>query len=318
MRVFGAVVVLQLIFGAPAVADEPYKAPRKAYGAPDLEGVWTNITATPLQRPPTFDALATTEAKATEFERTSVDSFLSDNRDGVGGRQSEWWEIGERMTRINGEIRTSVIVDPSNGKMPYTAAGQAMLEARMKREDGSFDGPEARPSDERCLVGGSGTTGAPIFTARYNGQYRIVQTADHIVIAIENGGQTRMIRLREGHHPPPDMKLWMGHSIGRWEGDTLVVETTNFMPGDSLKHPMPIFLTHKARITERFKRTSATEILYQYSVEDPDLFSQTWRGEQVFSATNNRMFEYACHEGNYAMPNILRGARYRESRPQAK
>ncbi|MDP3740117.1 MAG: hypothetical protein Q8R02_22220 [Hyphomonadaceae bacterium] len=318
MRIFGSILILQLIFCSVAVAQEPYKTQRKAYGAPDLEGIWTNITATPLQRPPAFDSLTTTEVQAAEFERASVDSFLNDNKDGVGGRQSEWWEVGQQMTRINGEIRTSVIVDPANGRMPYTAAGQAMLEARMKAEDGNFDGPEVRPPDERCLVGGSGTTGAPIFTARYNGQYQIIQSPDVVVIAIENGGQIRMIRLREDRHPPPDVRLWMGHSIGRWEGDTLVVETTNFMPGDGLKHPQPIFITDRAKITERFTRISPTAISYQYSVEDPDLFSQTWRGEQLFSATANRMFEYACHEGNYAMPNILRGARHRESTARAK
>jgi hypothetical protein len=313
MRIIGAVVVLQLILCSLAHAQAPYEAPRKSYGAPDLEGVWTNITATPLQRPPGFAALTTTEDRAKEFERTSVDAFLNDNSDGIGGRQSEYWEVGERMTRINGEIRTSVIVEPASGKMPYSPAGQAKLNARMTAENTVFSDPEARPSDERCLVGGSGTTGAPIFTARYNGQYRIVQTPDMIVIAIEQGGQTRMVYLREDRSPPADRKLWMGRSVGRWEDDTLVVHTTNFMPGDELKHPTPVLVSEKARITERFTRISPAEILYQFTVEDPDLFSQTWRGEQIFSATGNRMYEYACHEGNYAMKNVLQGARVQES-----
>src|SRR5262245_29776144 len=161
---------------APAFAQEAWKAPRKAYGAPDLEGVWTNNTATPLERPAAFDAPTTTEERAAAFIKASGDAFLSDNSDGIGGRQSEWWEVGEQMTRINGEIRTSIIVEPASGKMPYSAEGKARLSKAQSDMLTVYDHPEARPSSERCLAGGSGSTGAPIFTARYNGHYQFVQT----------------------------------------------------------------------------------------------------------------------------------------------
>jgi hypothetical protein len=296
-----------LVMSAPAFAEEPWTAPRKAYGAPDLEGVWTNATATLLERPAAFDAPTTTEERAAAFIAASRKSFLEDNTDGIGGRQSEWWEIADQMTRIGGEIRTSVIVDPPDGKLPYSDAGKARLAKARADMLQVYDHPEARPSPERCLSGGSGSTGVPIFTARYNGNYQIVQTADHVVISMEQNGLMRIIPLRQ--EPRSSPRRWMGHSIGRWDGETLVVETEGFMPGDAYKPASAILVSEDAKVTERFTRVSPTEILYQYTVEDPHVFSQTWRGEQLFYATANRVLETACHEGNYSLPGILAGGR---------
>jgi len=311
MRIRGLVLLLALLWSSAAVA-QSYTAPRKAYGAPDLEGVWTNTTATPLERPAAFDALTTTEERAAAFVKMSREAFLNDNSDSIGGRQSEWWEMGETMLRINGEIRTSVIVDPPTGKMPYSEAGKARLAKAQFDMLNVYDHPEARPSTERCLAGGSGSTGVPIFTARYNGNYQIVQTADLLVISMEQNGQVRMIPLRPA--PRSAQRRWMGNSIGHWEGDTLVVVTDGFLPGDAYKPAAPLYVSENAKVTERFTRISPTEILYQYTVEDPTAFSQIWRGEQLFYATANRVFEAACHEGNYSLPGILAGGRRIEKR----
>jgi len=303
----GRLVVALVLMSAPAFAQEAWQAPRTAHGAPDLAGVWTNKTATPLERPAAFDAPTTTEERAVAFVAASNNAFLDDDSDGIGGRQSEWWEIADYMTRINGEIRTSVIVDPPNGKMPYSAEGKARLAKGLNDMLYVYDHPEARPGAERCLMGGSGSTSAPIFTARYNGHYQFVQTRDHLVISMEQNGLVRMIPLRE--EPRAGGRRWAGFSRGRWEGDTLVVETDGFKPGEAYKPASPIYVSEEAKVTERFTRISPTEILYQFAIADPAAFTQTWRGEQLFYATSNYVMESACHEGNYSLPGILAGGR---------
>ncbi len=293
---------------SPALAQDSAAAPRTSFGAPDLEGVWSTLTATPLERPPTFDGPTTTEERAAVFAMASPDAFTSDMSDGVGARQSEWWEFGGGMTRINGEIRTSLIVDPPDGRMPYSDAGRATLRQLQGEVMTGFDGPEARPATERCLAGGSGSTGAPLFVPRYNANYQIVQTQDHIVILAEQNHDARIIRLDK--KPQPDgMRRWMGYSLGRWEGDTLVVETTGFVPGDAFKPATPILVGHNARVTERFTRISEREILYRFHVEDPETFSRPWSAEMLLAATAGPMFEYACHEANLSMANMLAGGR---------
>jgi hypothetical protein len=294
-----------------ALAQEDYVAPRTSFGAPDLEGVWSSLTATPLERPAIFEGLTTTEEKALSFAAASQDAFTSDTSDGVGARQSEWWEFGGRMTRINGQIRTSLIVDPTNGKIPYSDAGRARLTQLQRDVLTSFDGPEARPSTERCLAGGSGATGAPLFVPRYNANYQIVQTPGYFVISMEAGREARIVRI-DAHRLPPQMRRWMGDSVGRWDGDTLVVETVGFVPGDAYKPAAPLLVSHNARVTERFTRIAANEILYRYTVEDPDTFSQPWSVEMILGATSERMFEYACHEANLSMAGMLEGGRKQE------
>lgn len=285
--------------------------PRTSSGAPDLEGVWSTLTATPLERPPAFDGPTTTEERAAAFALTSPAAFTSDASDGVGARQSEWWEFGGGMTRINGEIRTSLIIDPPDGRMPYSEAGRAKLKRLQAEVTNGFDGPEARPATERCLAGGSGATGAPMFVPRYNANYQIVQTPDYIVILAEQNHDARIIPLG-AQRPPEGMQRWMGYSLGHWEGDTLVVETAGFVPGDEFKPASPILVGRHARVTERFTRTSAKEILYRFSVEDPETFSRPWSAEMLLTNTGERMFEYACHEANLSMANMLAGGRAAE------
>jgi hypothetical protein len=302
-------VVVIALMSAPAFAQQ---APRTSFGSPSLEGLWTNITATPLERPAAFDALTTTPERAAAFGKASRDAFLGDNSDNIGGRQSEYWEVSTEMLRINGEIRTSIIVDPPNGKMPLSAEGKARIARSQNAMLTIYDDPEARPGPERCLTGGSGSTGAPMFTARYNGHYQIVQTKDHVVISMEQNGVRRIIPLRP--EPKAGARRWAGNSAGLWEGDTLVVETDGFMPGDAYKPAAPLYVSEDAKVTERFTRIAADQILYQFTVNDPVAFTQTWRGETLFHLSNARAYETACHEGNYSLPGILAGGRAIERR----
>ncbi len=297
----------------PASAQEAGKSLRTPFGAPDLQGVWSTLTATPLERPAAFDGPTTTEDKAAAFVVASEKAFLSDTSDGIGARDSEWWEFSKEMTRINGQIRTSLIVDPPSGKMPYSDAGRAKLRALQGAVLADFNGPESRPATERCLAGGSGATGAPMFVPRYNANYQIVQTKDYLVISMEQNREVRIVRLNGAPHLPENMRRWMGDSIGWWDGETLVVETINFVPGDAFKPASPLLVSHNAKVTERFTRLSAGEILYAYTVEDPETFTQTWRAEMVLTATGHQIIEYACHEANYSMTGMLAGGRVKEA-----
>jgi hypothetical protein len=310
MRSAWAVFIAAFLWVAPASAQAAYVAPRTSFGAPDLEGVWSSQTATPLERPASFEGPTTTVEKAAAFVIASPEAFQADTSDGVGARVSEWWEFGTQMTRINGEIRTSLIVDPPNGKMPYSATGLAILAAAQAAVFKNFDGPESRPATERCLAGGSGATGAPLFVPRYNANYQMVQTPNYLVLSMEAGREARIIRINAPRQPPA-MRRWMGDSIARWDGDTLVVETVGFVAGDTFKPSAPILVSANAYVTERFTRVSAEEILYRYTVDDPETFTQAWTAEMILHATTARMFEYACHEANYSLAGMLAGGRER-------
>lgn len=312
MRSFCAVFIAGFLWAAPAMAQASYVTPRTSFGAPDLEGVWSSMTATPLERPATFDGPTTTEEKAAAFVVSSPEAFQSDNSDGVGARQSEWWEFGGHMTRIDGQIRTSLIIDPPDGKMPYNEAGRAKLRQLMAEVFSNFDGPEARPSTERCLAGGSGATGAPLFVPRYNANYQIVQTVDYVALSMEAGREARIIRINAPRLPSA-MHRWMGDSVAHWEGDTLVVKTLGFVPGDAFKPSAPILVSQNAHVTERLTRVSAGEILYRFTVDDPETFSRPWTAEMILHATSARMFEYACHEANHSLAGMLAGGRRQDA-----
>jgi hypothetical protein len=279
----------------------------------DLNGLWTNASLTPLERPADFDGLTTTEAAAASFEARRPQEFLASGSEGVGARESEWWELAARMTRVRGEIRTSIIVDPGDGQLPYSEAGRRLLAAARAGVLTRYEGPEVRPAPERCLAGGGGGNGVPMFATNYNSNYLFVQTPDHLAIWSEMGGAARIIPLTPRPPVPAHIRPWTGDSIGRWSGRTLVVETANFNPGETFKIPAPIYVSEAARVTERFTRVSPTEILYEFTVDDPTAFTRAWKGEQVFRASKGPVFENACHEGNYSLPGILAGARQEEA-----
>ena len=310
-----------LLFAGQAAA----QAPRTEYGVPDLQGIWTSASVSTLERDPALgDKLVVSAEEAAQLENsallnqlTEADNAPSDpNRpppsdgDTDAGYNAFWIDPGTQVARVNGEYRTSFIVDPADGQIPYTqAAGLAFME--YGRQSG-FAGPEQRPLGERCLVGFGSTGGPPMLPVLYNNTYQIVQNQDYIMILVEMNHDARIIRLDS---EPLDevFNPWLGDSTGHWEGDTLVVETVKFHPQQSFRFAIQhsLYLPPTARVTERFTRIAEDELLYEFTVEDDTAYSRPWSAQIPFR-TGDRLFEYACHEGNYALPGILAGARQEE------
>lgn len=332
------VVVLALLISANAHSDEIL---RTASGLPDLSGTYDGATLTPLRRPTEFgNNLYLTPAQAqalseTERQRMAETSSASDpNRDAppaggdgssgaagnVGGYNSFWIDRGTEALLVDGKFRTSIIVDPPNGQLPpMTAAGQmrmAKLFANRRKNEGHawwveekgpgpYDNMEQRHAAERCLLSFSGAV--PSIPSLYNNFKRVVQTEDYVMILIEMVHDARIVRLNS-EHLPAHVQSWMGDSIGWWEGDTLVVDTTNFnaqtagfLSGGTTTH-----------VVERLTPQPDGDILYQFTVTDTTQWQQPWTGEYLWRASQDRVYEYACHEGNYALGNIMRGARLLE------
>jgi hypothetical protein len=320
---------------APSGIAKPWTMPRTPDGKPDLQGSWSNATLTPLERAEGTPLVMTKEQVvarekgfADRVERLAADSDPDrpappkggDGSTGaagmVGGYNNFWIDPGDRVAVVNGEPRASLIVDPPNGRVPPTTPesrqrGQARL--AMAKGRGQYDHPELRPLAERCLMSFGSNAGPPMLPNYfYNNNYQIVQTKDHIMILVEMVHDVRMIRMG-GQRLPKQVRPWMGDSIGRWEGDTLVVETTNF-------HPMQQFrgASENLKVTERFTRTGPDQILYKFTIDDPSTFTAPWSGEVPFNRTEELIYEYACHEGNYALSNVLSGERNREQREAEK
>jgi hypothetical protein len=282
-------------------------------GTPDLQGLWSVATGTPLERPKTFKTLTVSEAEARAYEVSQKGVLGVIPGDDVGQLESEWLEPNLPLTRIHGEARTSVVVDPPNGRLPYSPAGRQTVGLWFARMN-DFRGPEGRPAAERCMIGFGTPAGAPLVYAPHTaGVRQIVQTRDHLVIRAEDNSDLRVIYLDAQNAPPQPVRPWMGVSTGRWEGQTLVVETTRFSPSETLRSlPVVLYMSPDARVTERFTRTAPDTIFYAFTVDDPAVFTEPWRGESLLSASRQRMFESACHEGNYSLANILAGARRAE------
>jgi hypothetical protein len=327
-------IVTALSFSAvhsAQAAGTKYVAPRTTYGTPDLQGTWTNASVTSLERDDAYKGKATmTLAEAAEFEKNTAFAKLSEEDAkpvdkstqatkalDPGGYNAFWLDPGTKLAVVNGEARTSFIVEPANGKIPYTPAGlKAFTTARASM---SFDGPESRALGERCLVGFGSSSGPPMLPDVYNNNYQIVQTPNAIMIQVEMVHDARIIRMN-GKHLPSNIQPWLGDSIGHWEGDTLVVETTNLNPGQKAHYGIKqrFYLPPTGKVTERFTRIAKDQILYQFTVEDKDAYTQAWKAEVPMRATKDQIFEYACHEGNYALPGILAGAREGEKRAAAE
>jgi hypothetical protein len=297
---------------AGAVDAGPYKTPRTAFGAPDLQGLWDSDSLTTLQRPPELKSLIPTDAEARAYERQSNDKEqytaqikkAFPNAPDVGAAYTEY-DDGKfhRLARIEGRPRSSILIDPPDGKVPLLAAVRAQLKTRRLQENRNFDAAEMRPLAERCIV----IPGPPMLDGD---TLQIVQTPDHVAINAESSQGARIVSLKDRTHGPAAIKGWMGDSIGWWEGDTLVVETTNFNPGmahwtTGVRTP----LSPTAKVTERFSRTSPTEMIYRFTVDDPVNYAAPWSGVLPLTAYGGRIFSYECHEGNYALANILAGAR---------
>ena len=309
---------IAVALGQVAVAQD-YVAPRTSFGAPDLQGVYSIATVTMLERGEQFNGqLTITAEEAAQIGQTG-DSYLddltatpTDAEPDVGGYNTFWMDPGERMAVIDGEIRTSILVDPENGRLPWAKGAQRAIFGARAMGPGPFAGPEARPLGERCLVGFGSSGGPPMLPVLYNNHSQIVQTKDYVMIMAEMNHDARIIRMRDDDHS--DIPKWLGDSIGYYEGDTLVVETTNYHPQQSFRGALRhyFYLSADATVTEHFTRVDDETLLYQFTVDDPKVYATAWKGELPMNAVEDQIYEYACHEGNYALPGILAGARLEE------
>jgi hypothetical protein len=313
-----ALVILAPAAVAPAGAQEPRKwtTPRTPWGDPDLQGTYSNRTITPFERPAnvngreffTKEEVAALESRA---QQQSGDENRSKGTDADVSRAYNdfWWDRGTKVT----SPRTSLVVEPADGKVPaQTDAAKARAADEGRRPAFRGAGATGRGTDtwldrstfERCIT--RGMPGAMSPTA-YNNNYRITQSPGFVAIEIEMLGGTRVIPTDGRSHVPSRMRQWMGHSVGRWEGDTLVVDTTNFT--DKVLYRGAAENLH---LVERFTRVGPGDIDYRVTVEDPTTFAKPWTLAIPFVTTGEAMFEYACHEGNYGMEGILSGARQEE------
>lgn len=327
MRRLASLALVAVVVATAAQAGD-YRPPRNTFGQPDLEGVWTNSSLTMLQRPPIFKGLIATAAEETTMQagfRKMVGDLISEAPIDPNAPappvvkeapQADILEMDLNLARIDGQPRSSWIVEPADGRLPFTDAGR---QAHRKGAEESFDGPEGRPTAERCLTSIGSTEGPPMMNGGFNTHYQIVQTRDHVAILVEMNHDVRIVRLGDRTHAPTAVQPWMGDSVGWWDGDTLVVETTNLNPKGSRVSNLGGGFTYspQAKVIERFTRTGKDVLLYAFTVEDPVTFSKPWRAEMPMRTAPGPIYEYACHEGNYSVPNILAGARVEEAAAKA-
>jgi hypothetical protein len=326
------VLVSATLVANAQTAQAAYKAPRLAFGHPDLQGVWSNASLTPLTRKAEFkDRLVHTPEEVKKIEGAAAAEFEEGNKPtdpnapaelpreknirpefaaaggDVGGYNIGWLDPGHQVMRVRGEPRTSILTTP-NGLPPARKAGAA-TPARSSIPMGSFDSYETRSLGERCVIGFGRNGGPPMLSnGFYNNNYKIVQSPDHVMIMTEMNHDARIIRLNSKHRND-DVRPYFGDSIGRWEGDTLVVETINIPQSQAFMGSWK-----DLKVTERFTRVAEDRVHYAFTVEDPTIWEQPWGGEYEFQPLGDVIYEYACHEGNYALPGILAGARVQEAR----
>jgi hypothetical protein len=332
---------------------KPWVVPRTPDGHPDFQGNWSNETQTPLERmgkggPTLTDAQAaalekraqdveefrdrptepgekatkdngTYELAAVPGEPTFVERIAQAAGGAVGGYNGFWLDPGNKVIRIDGVARSSIIVDPPDGRIPaMTDAGKKRIAERMAltKKAGEFDGPEVASLSDRCLTSFGSNAGPPMLPNYfYNNNYTIVQTKDHVMIMTEMVHDTRIIRLGATKHAPAQLRPWFGDSIGHWEGDTLVIETTNINPtqlASSSGFGPYRGASEQIKVTERITRTGPDVLNYKFTVEDPAALTASYSGELPFNRINEMIHEYACAEGNYALPGMLGGAREQE------
>ena len=302
-----------------------YRAPRAADGHPDLQGTWTNASLTRLERNGKYDHLILTEAEAAQVEGKNqkllalasrptdpkalvkdLPADCSDNRGRDCNYNAAWTDPGTSVMRVAGKPRSGFITTTPDGRVPpMTAQGRARIQAAMARRGGGRinDNPETRSLGERCLLSFGNSAGPVMLPLLYNNTYQLVQTRDAVALEVEMVHDMRVVRLGERHRTD-GVRPWMGDSIGWWDGDTLVIETTNFHPQQSFRGSGP-----KLKVTERLTRVGPDRLHYGFWVEDPETWTTGWGGEYEFSRSPGALYEYACHEGNYGLANILSGAR---------
>jgi len=339
MRIRSALLLSIFLLGAPTVAQAQTQTSRNVFGQPDLSGDWSNASLTPLTRNRNISdkpRLTAEEARRLEVEfakalsdddqpisdetttKEATDKFLSSrlvqlrpdlasaaSGGAVGGYNTFWIDPGTRLVEINGEYRTSIVTTP-DGQIPRRKAGAPTRSAPQTARGEPYDSYENRPATERCLTFGAGSNKGPpmLSNGYYNNSYQIVQGRNEVAILVELIHDVRIIRLNSAHRTD-GFRPSMGDSIGRYEGNTLVIETTNIPENESFQGSW-----RNLKVTEWLTRVSRDKLLYRFQIEDPDTWDQPWGGEGVFNALKNGgVFEYACHEGNYALENVLAGAR---------
>ena len=323
-RLAWAVLAIAAMAGG-AHAEKAWTPPRTAEGKPALSGVWSNASVTLLNRPPGVAklVLSETEAKAMAARSPMVravaedakpsdvnDDLLADGNTGAG-YNAYWMDPGQTLGRVRGEYRTSWIVEPAEGRLPLSEAGRAAAQARTAAGAAVPIGPESLAPWDRCLIASRGSGGPGMLNNIYNSHYQIVQTPDSIVIVVEMVHDARAIPIlptkafaQAQHGATP---RWLGDSTAWWEGDVLVIETLAVHPEQG--RAGPIFLSPTGRVTERLSRASDQQLLYSFEVDDPVYYTRSWRAEMSLNAISGQVYEYACHEGNYAISGILGGAR---------
>ena len=324
MRRLPILLLLALLLARPVWA---------AGARPDLSGVWSNASVTKLTRFPGVAGLVMGKAAAKAYARSNpqvmrldADAQPSDAEAGAptpgnpGGYNAYWLDPGRTLGRVKGQYRTSWIVDPADGQLPLSDAGKALVrraEGYARAADTPAN-PEALEPWDRCLISSRGSGGPGMLNNIYNSNLQIVQTPGAVAIVIEMIHDARTIPIfpsraaAQAGHRPAALHPWLGDSTGWWEGDTLVVETLNV--NSEQGRAGPIFLTPKGRVTERFTRVSPDQIFYAFEVEDPTYYTRPWRAEMSLNRSKDQLFEYACHEGNYALVDILKGVRASEAK----
>ena len=299
----------RLNYGRRAASSAP------AAQTPNLEGIWSFATLTAFERPAEFAEKAElTSEEATAYERRLMDQNNRDRRNtsaeaDLGGAYNEfWWDRGTHLATVRGKTLTALIVDPKDGHVPaLTPEAQQRAQRRAAdRRDHPADGAETRSLGERCLMFNAGP---PMVSGPYNNYVQILQFPDHVIILNEMIHDARVVPLDGGPHPPAAIRRWQGDSRGHWEGNTLVVDTTNFTDKTNFRGA-----DEQLHLVERFTRVDEAALLYEFTVDNPTAFTRPWSAVMPMTRTADRIFEYACHEGNYALEGILRGARSEERR----
>ena len=329
MRLRDFLIIAVAAFTVPAFAQSQYKTPHMSDGHADFQGFWENNIATPLERPKAVkDRPTLTDAEVEKMKQKAQELFtgksdavffdgfypavldnvlgikqgFKSSDGGTGDYGSEWND-----TRV-WENRTSLITDPPDGRIPkLTARAIADRAESMKAMNRSWTVKD-RPLGDRCI-----TYGSPQLTAGYQSYYEIVETPNAVMITTEMFHDVRIVRLNGSGHPPKDVQGWLGDSIGHWEGETLVVDTTNYRP-----RAFQFVSSEKLHIIERFTRKDAETLQYQITVDDPDTWAKPWTLMIPLQRSSKPVYEYACHEGNYSLAGILAGARADEAKKAAK
>ncbi|MFT4672829.1 MAG: hypothetical protein ACI945_002173 [Pseudohongiellaceae bacterium] len=314
---FSYVAALAVFTGAIfAVAAQDYQAPKTLFGVPDVQGVWTYQTRTSLQRPELYETLEIDKEtmlekmiSTDEYNKILAETGAEGPSGGaVGAYNDFWFAPGDALAFMNGKYRTSLIVDPADGQIPWQEEGQKTRQSQRKNllmGNERSDGPEGRALADRCLVSYASTM--PFVSSFYNNNMQIVQTPGHVMLLAEMVHNVRVVRI-DADFRNLGFRQWLGDSIGYYEEDTLVVITKNFSPWQIKEH----LISENVTLTERFRRVAEDEMHYSFTIEDPELYTQAWTAEMPMTTLDEQLYEYACHEGNYSLPAILAGARREE------